>query len=87
MLNFAVVGEFGGNKYASTSKKKITKLMKRYRVLKVIGDGTYGSVVRAQNIENGEIVSCLIFSEMVFFSRIVTHRLNHHRTCRLPSKK
>jgi len=30
--------------------------MKRYRVLKVIGDGTYGSVVRAQNIETGEIV-------------------------------
>jgi hypothetical protein len=41
--------------------------MKRYKTIKPLGDGTYGSVAKAVNLETNEIVenlkdhSCLIF--------------------------
>lgn len=42
-------------------KKKQT--MKRYKIMKIIGDGTFGSVAKAVNNETGEIVcSILCFS-------------------------
>jgi protein kinase len=31
--------------------------MNRYKVTKVLGDGTYGSVLRAQNKSTGEMVA------------------------------
>ena len=31
--------------------------MHRYNILKTLGDGTYGSVVQARNMENGETVA------------------------------
>lgn len=31
--------------------------MDRYKITKSLGDGTYGSVVKANNIKNGEIVA------------------------------
>jgi hypothetical protein len=34
-------------------------LMNRYKVLKQLGDGTYGSVFKAENLQTGEIVSIL----------------------------
>jgi serine/threonine protein kinase len=35
--------------------------MNRYKVTKQLGDGTYGSVLKAQNRQTGEIVSILSF--------------------------
>ncbi len=32
--------------------------MKRYKISKIVGDGTFGSVVRAVNTETGEVVCC-----------------------------
>jgi len=31
--------------------------MEKYKVFKVIGDGTYGSVMKAWNINTGEVVA------------------------------
>lgn len=33
--------------------------MNRYKIVKPLGDGTYGSVLKAVNRQTGEIVSCL----------------------------
>ena len=33
--------------------------MNRYTVTKQLGDGTYGSVLKAVNRQTGEVVSCI----------------------------
>ena len=38
--------------------------MNRYKVTKQLGDGTYGSVLKAVNRQNGEIVSTLTGAHM-----------------------
>jgi protein kinase len=37
--------------------------MNRYKVLKALGDGTYGSVIRAQNKQTGEVVAIKKFKQ------------------------
>lgn len=43
--------------FKPTRNSTVTK-MNRYKVIKIIGDGTFGSVVKAVNQETGELVSC-----------------------------
>lgn len=40
--------------------------MEKYNGLKTIGDGTYGSVVKAMNMKTGKLWICLLICDIIF---------------------
>ena len=43
--------------WKSKIAKKFKINMEKYKVIKTIGDGTYGSVVKAYDVKTGEVVA------------------------------
>lgn len=51
------VGNFATESVLAKSTKDLNKGMNRYVMLSQLGDGTYGSVLLAQRLDNGEKVA------------------------------
>jgi male germ cell-associated kinase len=66
--------------------------MNRYKILKSLGDGTYGSVLKAVNKQTGEVVrggesfSFSLMNFCVVLSQLI-HIPKRHNVNRLPLKR
>lgn len=63
-------------------KRKAHRLKQRFKVVKKLGQGTYGKVQLAINNETGQEVSCFLVSAGVFFYNFTSARLQSRRSRR-----